>query len=154
MQKRAVVILHHRRKLEEVADHHDLDAPEWAVASPDRPQSCIDGIDQIDPDHGNLVDDEALHAPVENPKPTLIWQGFGVQEEGWELEEGVDGLRLAIRGSTGRGAAARLPFAAWTLPEIADEPGFDCAGPANDQHNRRASVDRGEGLAHPWRPLI
>ena len=140
--------------MEEVADHHDLDTTERAVASPDCPQPCIDGIDQIGADHRNLIDDEALHTPIENPKPTLIRQGFGVQEERWELEEGVDGLRLRIQGSNGRRGDDRLPFAAWTIPEVTDEPGFACAGSTNDQHDRRASVDRGEGLAHPRRPLI
>src|SRR3954453_13354186 len=67
MEKRRVITLHHRRKRDECAHHDDLDAPEGAVLSPDRPQPCIDGVDQIDADHGNLVDDEALHAPVENP---------------------------------------------------------------------------------------
>src|SRR4051812_49740797 len=131
MEKRAVITLHHRRKLEEVAHHDDLDAAEGAVLSPDRPQPCIDGVDEIDADHGNLVDDEALHAPIENPKPTLIRQGFGVQEEGWELEEGVDGLRLRIQGRDGRRGDNRLPFSARTLPEVTDEPGFACAGSAN-----------------------
>src|SRR3954454_14587024 len=41
---------------------------------------------------------------------------------------GVDGLRLRIQGSNGRRADDRLPFAAWTLPEVTDEPCFPCAG--------------------------
>src|SRR4051812_39065201 len=116
MQKRAVVTLHHRRKLEEVTDHHDLDAPEWAIIAPDRPQPCINGVDQIDADHRNLVDDEALHAPVENAEPTLVRQSFCVEEKGWELEEGMDGLRLCIQGRDGRRGDNRLPFSARALP--------------------------------------
>jgi hypothetical protein len=66
----------------------------------------------------------------------------------------VDGLRLRIQGSKGRWGDDRLPFAAWTLPEVADEPGFACARSTNDQHDRRASVYCGEGLTYPRRPLI
>src|SRR4051794_36169047 len=154
MQKRAMITLHHRRKLEEVADHHDLDAPEWTAICPDRPQPGIDGIDQIDADHGNLVDDEAPHAPVENTEPPLIRQSIRVEEQGRELEEGMDGLRLRIQGRKGRRSDDRLLVSPWTLPQVADEPGFACAGSAHDQHDRRTRVNRGEGLAHPWRPLI
>src|SRR3954471_10871124 len=87
MEEGAVAALNHWRKLEEVAHHDDLDAPEGAVIFPDRPQPCIDGIDQIDADHRNLVDDEALHAPIENAEPTLVRQSFCVEEKGWELEK-------------------------------------------------------------------
>src|SRR5215207_1022340 len=82
MEKRAVVPFNHWRKLEEVADHHDLDAPEGTIILPDRPQPCIDGVDQIDADHRNLVDHEALHAPIENAKRMPIRQSLRIEEKG------------------------------------------------------------------------
>src|SRR4051812_44662278 len=60
----------------------------------------------------------------------------------------------AFRAAMAVGPMTACRSAAWTLPEVADEPGFPCACSANDQHDGRTSVYCGEGLAHPWRPLI
>src|SRR4051812_29103455 len=154
MEEGAVVALNHWRKLEEVAHHDDLDAPEGAVISPDRPQPCIDGVDEIDADHRNLINDEALHAPVENAKPLPIRQSLRVKKKRRELEKRVDGLRLCIQCSDGRRCDNCLPFTTRTLPKVVDEPCFPCSCSANDEHDWRTSVYRSEGLAHPWRPLI
>src|SRR4051794_697919 len=152
MEEGAGVALNHWRKLEEVAHHDDLDAPEGAVISPDRPQPCIDGVDEIDADHRNLINDEALHAPVENAKPLPIRQSLRVKEKRRELEKRVDGLRLCIQRSDGRRCGNRLPFTTRTLPKVADELCFPCSCSANHQHDRRTSVYRSEGLAHPGGP--
>ena len=65
-----------------------------------------------------------------------------------ELEKRVDGLRLCIQCSDGRRCDNCLPFSAWTLPKVADEPCFPCSCSANHQHDWRTSVYRSEGLAN------
>ena len=47
-------------KLEHVADEHHLDPAEWRRIADVVPQGSVDGIDDVAPDHGNLVDDDRI----------------------------------------------------------------------------------------------
>ena len=59
----ALVFLHHRRQLVSVPDHQQLDSSERLAAAAVMPQAHVYGVEQVRPDHGNLVDYQQIKSP-------------------------------------------------------------------------------------------
>ena len=56
----ALVFLHYRRQLVGISYHQQLDSSERLAAAAVMPQTHVHGVEQVRPDHGNLVDDQQV----------------------------------------------------------------------------------------------
>ena len=145
-QHRPVVGRDHRRKLQEIADHDDLDAAEPALVGAQLAQPRIHGVDEIGAHHRHLVDDEPLHPAIDAAEAPGVGEVRRIEHVRLEAEEGMDGLRLGVeRGDAGR-RDGRLAFAAGPRLEILHEPRLAGAGAADDEERRHAGIDGGERL--------
>ena len=107
---------HHRGELLQVANHEQLHAAEGQVSVAEPAQHGVDGVEQVAPHHGNLVDDEQVERCDDAPFVTAeveLALDMGVGHEGTErqLKEGVDGDTASVDGGDTRWCHDDRPLA-------------------------------------------
>jgi len=153
-EHRPVLLLHHGRQLQEVSHHHDLDAAERPFVAAHLAQPGIDGVDHVGPHHGNLVDDEPFHAPIERSELAALGEIFGVENGVLQVKERMNGLGAGVeRRDPGR-RHRRLQLAAGPALDVLHKPRFAGAGAARDEDDGRSRIDGGERLANTGARLI
>src|SRR5215468_11267423 len=134
-EHRPVVLLHHRRQLQEIANHDDLDAAERPLVAAHLAQARIDSVDHVGPHHGNLVDDEPVHAPIERSELAAPGEVLRVENGVLQMKERMNGLGAGVeRRNPGR-RHGYLQLAAGSALHVLDKPRLAGAGAAGDEES-------------------
>lgn len=131
LQDFPVFVSDNGRQLLYVANHKQLHTAERDVRVSDVSQSVVNLVEEVGPDHAYLVDDEEfecsddvefLFAYLFHLSVYLVWG----EDDGLELEEGVDGHSACIDSGHACGGEYDHPFGKVRLQTL-QEGCFSCA---------------------------
>ena len=136
LQKLPFLRLGHRGKLMQIAYHEQLHSAKGLGAAAVPPQGCVHGIQQVGPDHADLVDNQEVQALndvlflLADPEAALLVPlkrlAPGHKRTEGQLEEGMQGYPSGIQGSHPGGSGGDHPLAGSVLQPV-EKRGLACA---------------------------